>query len=64
MGQWGKIFLEGGRRLGRPFSILEDEIQKKGLEEAGFVDIDHQDLNVSSLPSQRSNASAYENAKL
>lgn len=46
MGQWGKIFLEGGRKLGRPFSILEDNTQRKGMEEAGFVDVEESDIKV------------------
>ncbi|KAI5861441.1 S-adenosyl-L-methionine-dependent methyltransferase [Durotheca rogersii] len=39
MGQWGKIFIEGGRKLGRPFTVVEDAIQEKAMEAAGFVDI-------------------------
>jgi ubiquinone/menaquinone biosynthesis C-methylase UbiE len=50
MGQWGKIFFQGGRKLGRPFSVLEDELQRKGMEEAGFMDIEESDLKVSPVP--------------
>ncbi|KAM6530293.1 hypothetical protein FALCPG4_008419 [Fusarium falciforme] len=39
MGQWGKIFVEGGNKMGRPFTVVEDELQNKALEKAGFVDI-------------------------
>ncbi|KAJ4168583.1 hypothetical protein NW754_010501 [Fusarium falciforme] len=39
MGQWGKIFVEGGSKMGRPFTVVEDELQNKALEKAGFVDI-------------------------
>lgn len=46
MNQWGKFFVEGGRKLGRPFTILEDDIQKKAMEEAGFVDIKEIKLKV------------------
>ena len=38
--QWGKIFEAGGKVLGRSFSVLEDDVQRKGMEEAGFVDIE------------------------
>ncbi|KAH7121481.1 S-adenosyl-L-methionine-dependent methyltransferase [Dactylonectria macrodidyma] len=46
MGQWGEIFCEGGRRIGRSFSIVEDEEQRKGIEAAGFVDIEEKDFKV------------------
>ncbi len=39
MGQWEKVFSEGGKKFGRSFRILQDDLQKKGMEEAGFVDI-------------------------
>ncbi|KAL6362629.1 hypothetical protein LRP88_03922 [Fusarium phalaenopsidis] len=39
MGQWGKIFVEGGSKMGRPFTVVEDELQNKSMEKAGFVDI-------------------------
>ena len=47
MTQWGKFFVEGGRKIGRPFTILEDDIQKKAMEEAGFVDIKEIKFKVS-----------------
>lgn len=37
--QWGKFFIEGGLKLGRFFTVVEDDLQKKGMEAAGFVDI-------------------------
>ncbi|KAF5009420.1 hypothetical protein FDECE_4352 [Fusarium decemcellulare] len=46
MGQWGKIFMEGGRKLQRPFSILEDKIQNEGMKEAGFVNIEECEIKV------------------
>lgn len=46
MGQWGKIFFEGGRKLQRPFSVLEDEMQRKGMEEAGFENIEECNIKV------------------
>ena len=44
--QWGKIFAEGGKMLGRTFRMFEDRIQRRGLEEAGFVDIQEVDFKV------------------
>ncbi|KAL2670037.1 hypothetical protein Neosp_014917 [[Neocosmospora] mangrovei] len=37
--EWGKFFIEGGKKLNRTFEILDKDLQKKGMEEAGFVDI-------------------------
>lgn len=47
LGQWGEIFIEGGRKIGRPFTVVEDELQKKAMEEAGFVNIKVTTLKVS-----------------
>lgn len=46
MNEWGKFFIEGGKKLGRPFTIIEDDLQKRYMEEAGFVDIQTRDLKV------------------
>ncbi|KAH6987130.1 S-adenosyl-L-methionine-dependent methyltransferase [Ilyonectria destructans] len=46
MGQWGEIFVEGGRKLGRSFSLLEDGEQRRGIEAAGFVDIEESNFKV------------------
>jgi hypothetical protein len=39
MGQWGKVFSEGGKKFGRTFRVIQDDVQIKGMEKAGFVDI-------------------------
>jgi len=46
LGQWGKIFLNFGESIGRPFSIVPDETQKKAMQVAGFVDIDEANYKV------------------
>ncbi|KAI1035395.1 hypothetical protein LB504_005937 [Fusarium proliferatum] len=46
MGQWGKIFMEGGRKLQRPFSVLEDNVQVESMKEAGFVNIEEEEIKV------------------
>ncbi|KAK4449736.1 S-adenosyl-L-methionine-dependent methyltransferase [Podospora aff. communis PSN243] len=38
--QWGPIFTEWGAKSGRSFTVLEDGLQRKAMESAGFVDID------------------------
>ncbi|UPK99997.1 hypothetical protein LCI18_010932 [Fusarium solani-melongenae] len=40
MGQWDKIFIEGSKSSGRSFTVLADNLQRKAMEEAGFVDIE------------------------
>lgn len=52
MSQWGKFFVEGGRILGRPFTVFEDGLQKKAMQEAGFVDIEERDFKVCTFPSR------------
>ncbi|KAM5354615.1 hypothetical protein ACJ41O_001262 [Fusarium nematophilum] len=39
LGQWGNFFIQGGHKLGRPFTVVEDELQEKAMEAAGFVDV-------------------------
>jgi len=39
LGQWGKLFSEGGRKFGRSFDVHENGIVRSALEAAGFVDI-------------------------
>ncbi|KAI0175861.1 S-adenosyl-L-methionine-dependent methyltransferase [Hypoxylon sp. FL1284] len=46
MYMWQSLFLEGGKKLGRPFTIINDDLQRTGLEEAGFVDITVKDIKV------------------
>ncbi|KAG5800728.1 hypothetical protein H9Q69_000287 [Fusarium xylarioides] len=35
---------DGGRKIGRPFTIFEENIQREGMREAGFVDIQEQNF--------------------
>ncbi|RSL71566.1 hypothetical protein CEP54_001346 [Fusarium duplospermum] len=46
MHQWGKFFVEGGKKIGRSFTIVEDGVQKKGMEEAGFVNVEERNFKV------------------
>lgn len=49
MGQFGKFFIEGGKKMGRSMTIVEDEVQRKSIEEAGFIDLHEQKFKVSQL---------------
>ncbi|KAF4462526.1 methyltransferase domain-containing [Fusarium albosuccineum] len=51
MGQWGKIFVEGGKKIGRTFLVVQEEIQNKAMAEAGFVDIQQKLYKASIIPS-------------
>lgn len=46
---WGRMCKETGEKIGRPFTVLTDNVQKKGLEEAGFVDIQSVDYKVGPI---------------
>lgn len=39
LAQWHNIFAEGSKKLGRSFTVVEDDVQRKAMKEAGFVDI-------------------------
>lgn len=49
MAKWGTFIVEGGKKIGRSFTVLEDGTQRKAMEEAGFVDIQERDFKVKSL---------------
>lgn len=46
---WRDLFTEGGKKLGRSFTIISDDTQRKGIEDAGFVDITVKDIKVRQL---------------
>ncbi|KAK7418038.1 hypothetical protein QQX98_004177 [Neonectria punicea] len=46
MGQWGKIFIEGAKKLGTSFTVVQDDVQKRAMEEAGFADIQEFDFKT------------------
>lgn len=46
LGQWGSIFISGGQEMGIPFTIIQDGTQKKGMEAAGFVDIQEKNFKM------------------
>lgn len=48
--QWGKFFEEGGKTIGRSFLVVDEGVQRKAMEEAGFVDIQEWDYKVSREP--------------
>lgn len=47
MGHWGKFFLEGSKKIGTSFTVVEDGTQRKAMEAAGFINIQEFDFRVS-----------------
>ncbi|KAK1777731.1 S-adenosyl-L-methionine-dependent methyltransferase [Copromyces sp. CBS 386.78] len=39
MAQWGRVWNAAGKKMGRPFEVYDLDLQRKGMEAAGFVDI-------------------------
>ncbi|KAM7211100.1 Demethylmenaquinone methyltransferase [Rhypophila decipiens] len=46
MGQWSKVYWEGGKKFGRTFRVVEDDEQVRGMEAAGWKDIVKEDIKV------------------
>ncbi|KAF4460149.1 demethylmenaquinone methyltransferase [Fusarium albosuccineum] len=46
MNEWGRLFVQGAKRIGRFFTVLEEGIQEKYMHEAGFVDIQVKNIKV------------------
>ena len=46
MAQWGEFWIEGGKQLGRTAKVVDDDLQRKGMEAAGFVDIQEKAFKV------------------
>ena len=46
LGQWGKFSQEGGKMTGRTFRAVEDNLQRKAMEAAGFVNIQEYSYKV------------------
>ncbi|KAI1029301.1 hypothetical protein LB504_010737 [Fusarium proliferatum] len=44
LSQWERFFVEGGRKIGRPFTIFEENIQREVMREAGICDIEERDF--------------------
>ena len=44
--EWGRFFVEGGKKLGRSFTVVPDDVQRKAMEAAGFVDIQTKNVKV------------------
>jgi hypothetical protein len=50
MAQWGPLFINGGKLIGRSFSVVNDGVQKKAMAAAGLVDIQNHLIKVPRGP--------------
>jgi len=50
LGQFAKVMWEGGKKFGQTFRLYEDDIQRTGMEAAGFVDVQFRDYKVPFTP--------------
>ncbi|KAK0648438.1 S-adenosyl-L-methionine-dependent methyltransferase, partial [Cercophora newfieldiana] len=44
--KWNELFVEAGKATGAVFSVIADDLQRKGFAEAGFVDIQSKTFKV------------------
>ncbi|KAI1414189.1 S-adenosyl-L-methionine-dependent methyltransferase [Hypoxylon sp. FL1857] len=44
--QWGKVFTEAGKKFGHTFSVVEEGLQRKAMEAAGFEIIEERDMKT------------------
>ncbi|KAK7417101.1 hypothetical protein QQZ08_011760 [Neonectria magnoliae] len=47
MAGWGKTFIEAGKKLGRTFTVVDDNTQEEGMQAAGLVDIESRIFKAS-----------------
>ncbi|KAK0710521.1 S-adenosyl-L-methionine-dependent methyltransferase [Apiosordaria backusii] len=46
MGTWTKVFKEAKKKFGRTFFPIEEDVQRQGIEKAGFVNVTVKDFKV------------------
>ncbi|RYP63180.1 hypothetical protein DL771_009411 [Monosporascus sp. 5C6A] len=44
--EWASMNCEGGKKSGKPFTVYSDNLQVKGIQEAGFTDITVKDFKI------------------
>jgi len=47
MTTWSRLFLEGGKKMGRSFTVIAEDLQRKSMLDAGFIDVEFKDFKVS-----------------
>jgi SAM-dependent methyltransferase len=46
LAQWGPIFIKASKTIGNTFTVVGDELQRPGIEKAGFTDVKQWDSKV------------------
>ena len=46
LAQWGDLFIAGGLKLKRPFTMIDDGLQAPKIAEVGFVNVKERELKV------------------
>ncbi|KAF5967291.1 methyltransferase [Fusarium coicis] len=49
LAQWGPIFIKASKRIGNTFTVVGDDLQRPGIEKAGFTDIKQWDSKYGEL---------------
>lgn len=47
---WNKLYREGGAKIGRSFTVVEEDLQRKAFEAAGFTDVQVVNYKVRRSP--------------
>lgn len=48
--EWGKVFVEAGKRFGRPFDVVGDGLVQDAFKKAGFENIVEWEFKVCGCP--------------
>lgn len=48
LAKWNEMYREASRKVSRSFTVVSDDLQRKGMEEAGFADITVANFKVGS----------------
>uniref|UniRef100_A0A0D2Y6G4 Methyltransferase type 11 domain-containing protein n=1 Tax=Fusarium oxysporum (strain Fo5176) TaxID=660025 RepID=A0A0D2Y6G4_FUSOF len=50
LAQWGPIFIKASKTIGNTFTVVGDELQRPGIEKAGFTDVKQWDSKLPLNP--------------
>ncbi|KAM5523904.1 Phosphomethylethanolamine N-methyltransferase 2 [Fusarium oxysporum f. sp. phaseoli] len=50
LAQWGPIFIKASKTIGNTFTVVGDELQRPGIEKAGFADVKQWDSKLPLNP--------------
>lgn len=56
MEQWGEFLEAGGKKMNQSFRIVDEDVQRQGMVEAGFEDIHVEDIRVGGCHKTRANS--------